>query len=427
MKKSAILLFLIAMIISGNTVLAVEPSFPEERGILLFEETSGRILYAQNQEERFYPASTTKIMTAIVALENMNLEDQITVGSEIKRISSDSSKADLVEGEILSVKELLYGLMLPSGNDAAYTLARGVGNVVGKMQGEDEAIEYFIEMMNQKAKEIGAVHTNFENPHGLHSDNHYTTLEDMLLMTKELLKYDIAREIVKTTNYSLANPLVTHKWYNTNYLLHPILDQVSKGLKTGQNPYYTEDVKGIKTGNTRQAGKCLVFSSSRDNQELIGILYKSTDEEIWGEAVELLDYAEDQYEYTKLLEAGGKIGELLLDNAKSIDQVPVIVKKELVLLLGKEESEHMKSQIIYDKNLLEETSENTYILRDNISLEQIIGQIIYSFDGKEIGRADIYSQSDLKVKSILDYLLYIEIIIAMAMVYLIIHHLKKTR
>lgn len=427
MKKITSILFLLLTLLYGNTVLALEPSFPEERGILLFEETSGRILYSKNQGQRFYPASTTKIMTAIIALENMNLEDKITVGSEIKKISSDSSKADLVEGEVLSFKELLYGLMLPSGNDAAYTLARSVGNKVGKLEDEEEAIEYFVHMMNQKAQEIGAMSTHFENPHGLHSENHYTTLEDMLLMTKELLKYDIAKEIVKTTSYSLANPLVTHKWYNTNYLLHPTLDQVSKGLQVGQNPYYTKDVKGIKTGNTSQAGKCLVFSSSRDNQELIGIVYKSNDDKIWSEAVELLDYAKDEYEYTKLLKAHQEIDELHLDNAKSFNQVPIIVKEEVVLLLSQEEIQEIKSHIIYDKEVLEESSENTYVLRDHLSSEQIIGQVVYSFNEKEIARADIYSELDIKIRTLLDYLFYIEIIIAIAIVYLIMYHLKKTK
>ena len=427
MKKTAILLLLLLITLSVNTVLAVEPSFSGERGILLFEEASGRVLYAQNQGKKFYPASTTKIMTALIVLENMNLEDEITVGGEIKLISSDSSKADLVEGEVLSVKELLYALMLPSGNDAAYTLARGVGNAVGKVEDQREAIDYFVQMMNNKAKEMGAAHTHFENPHGLHSDNHYTTLEDMLLMTKELLKHEIASEIVKSTSYSVATPFVTHKWYNTNYLLHPILDQVSKGLEVGKNPYYTEDVKGIKTGNTGKAGKCLVFSSFRDDQELIGILYKSTDEKIWSEAIELLDYAEDEYEYTKLLEANGKIDELVLDNAKSIDKTRIIVKKDLIVLIGKEEKEHLETQLIYDENLLEKTSEGTYVLKENISLDQVIGQTIYSFDGKEISKADLYSGSSLKVRTLLDYLFYIEIIIAIAMVFLIIYYLRKIK
>ena len=153
---------------------AFDPAELKSEAVILVESESGEILYSKNENKKMYPASMTKVMTALLAIENLDMNEVITVGSEINLKEPDASSAGLRRGEQLTNEDLLRGLLIPSGNDAAYTVAVQVAR---KVSGDSSlpvgaALEYFYEMMNKRAKEIGAENTNFVNPHGYHEDNH---------------------------------------------------------------------------------------------------------------------------------------------------------------------------------------------------------------------------------------------------------------
>ena len=226
----------------------------------LFNGETLECMYAQNVHERLFPASTTKIMTALVALKYGDLEQVITVSEEAAKRRKDAANIELHAGDQLTLNQLLYGLMLPSGNDAAKAIAEGVGG----------SIENFVDMMNKEAAEIGATNTHFVNPNGLHEDEHYSTVYDMYLIFNEALKYEKFVEIISASEfvsfYTDATGATVEKTYKTS------------------NGYLAEEYKlpqgvtivGGKTGTTNQAGHCLALYSKNEKQEpIITVVFKA--------------------------------------------------------------------------------------------------------------------------------------------------------
>ena len=229
----------------------------------LFDLQTGRVLSQHNLFEKVYPASTTKILTCLIALERGNLDDVITVPDESKITVSGSSMADLKPGDQLTLKNLLYGLMVPSGNDAAVAIAHYISG----------DIESFAELMNKRAAELGATHSHFVNPHGLPDEEHYTTVYDMYLIFNEAIKHEDFIEFASTPEYtcSVKNPsdkdqpdrLVT--WTCGNAFL-------SGKFSFAENM----NVLAGKTGHTSKAGFCLVLGETdQENNRYISIIMNS--------------------------------------------------------------------------------------------------------------------------------------------------------
>lgn len=252
-----------------------------EAGVLM-DENSGEILYAKNANERLFPASTTKILTALIALNKGNINDTVHIGDEVTLREPDESSAGLKPGQSLSLKVLLRAMLLPSGNDAA----RSVAVYVAKKESNNpqmsskEALDYFAQLMNQEANRLGAKHSHFVNPHGLHNPNHYSTAKDLALIAREARKNSEFREIVSEEMYKDAN----HTYYNRNELVN-----------RGSQNYY-QGANGIKTGFTDQAGYCLVSSASRNGKNLIAVVLHSTNSDVWSDSTAMLEYGfEEKY------------------------------------------------------------------------------------------------------------------------------------
>lgn len=253
------------------------------KGAFLINSTTGKVIFEKNAHKRMYPASTTKILTALLAIEKGNLNDIVTVGKEVKLIKSDSSKAGLRPGERISLKDLIRGLMLPSGNDAANTIAVYIGRKSSKNKSLsiNQSMNEFVDLMNKKAKVLGAKESHFMNAHGYHNSKHYTTVRDMTLIAKEAMKYKFFREVVKTENYTtkkIKNDRASyiHVWKNRNELLN----------KKSKN-YYSY-ATGIKTGHTSQAGYCLVSSATKGKVKVIAVIMHSTSKDEWSDSKKLL-------------------------------------------------------------------------------------------------------------------------------------------
>lgn len=211
----------------------------------LMDLSNKEVLFAQNVHERLYPASLTKIMTALVALKYGNLDDTIFIDENALDIDPESSVCYLEYGDELTLRQLIYGLLIASGNDAGNAIAYHVGG----------SIENFVAMMNQEAYEIGATNTHFMNAHGLQDENHYTTAYDVYLMFREALKYDVFQDAINQKNYTVTytkadGEQYERTWYATNYYF------------TGEAAAPDDvTVYGGKTGTTDEAGACLSLLS----------------------------------------------------------------------------------------------------------------------------------------------------------------------
>ncbi len=240
------------------------------RAAALYEPRSGTFVYEKNSDERLPMASTTKIMTALVAIERENLEKKITVDS--RAIGIEGSSAYLKRGEVMTLRELLYALMLQSANDAAEAIAYALSG----------SIEAFAELMNGKAVALGLTDTHFTNPHGLDDEEHYTSAHDLAIITAEALEYPEFREIVSTRTKRVEKSDISRLFVNHNKLLTRY-----------------EGCIGVKTGFTKKSGRCLVSAAERGGITMIYVTINSPDD--WNEHERMLDYGFNTMENTVLV------------------------------------------------------------------------------------------------------------------------------
>lgn len=296
MKSLAAKLVAIVMI-TALTLGGVAPSFaiegnndtaPDVTGTsaILIDAGTGKILYEKNSREKRDPASITKMLTCLVVLENMDLDQEVTVPYKIEQVGNNM---DLKKGEILTVEQLLYAMMTHSCNDAAEILAVVTGG----------SIDEFCRMMNERAAECGAEDTNFTNPNGLNGwgqENHRTTAYDLAMIAKEAMKNEMFRKLVSTTSYTIpaTNKSKERKLVSTNPCIYPEGETID--VDGEEISFHYEGMTGIKTGSTGTAGECFCGSAMRDDTELIGISLNAEDEFVrFTDVMNLLDYGFANY------------------------------------------------------------------------------------------------------------------------------------
>jgi D-alanyl-D-alanine carboxypeptidase (penicillin-binding protein 5/6) len=366
------ILIFTCLLVNFNTVYAT-PAILSESAVLI-DASSGTILAQKSADKKMYPASLTKIMTAILAIESGELTDVITVDDDTP-FEIEGSHIALEPGEILTLKDLLYALMLPSANDAASVIAKHYGG----------SLESFVKMMNQKAKELGAYNTNFTNPHGLHDTNHYSTAADLALITKYAMENDTFRKIVSTTKYEIQttnkkdepryftslNKLIYNTSYNQIYVDGAYI-----------SPYY-EYATGAKTGYTPQAGNCLVATAKKDGTELIAVTMKGISLEMYQDAHNLFNYGFGEYESTTLVGKNTFIRNIKIPNGDS-KEISLITESDLTALIKKDTLDDIKS--------------NVYINDITLPIEKnsVIGKIEYTLDNKVIGAVNLISPISVK-------------------------------
>ncbi len=275
----------------------------------LVEVESQRVLYSENGDKQLPMASTTKIMTALVAIEKGNLTDTVTITRE--SAGTEGSSIYLEVGETLTLEELLYGLMLHSGNDAAVAIAIHVG---GSVPG-------FCEMMNQKARELGANGTNFVNPNGLPASGHYTTANDLAKIAAAAMRNEQFKKIVGTA--SITIPHDGRDWdralSNKNRLL-----------------YSYEGANGIKTGYTKAAGRCLVGSAEQNGMQLVSVVLNCSD--MYNDTAAILDYGFGNFSRHTLVAKNAVLGEVNVKNGIE-EALEARAKGDIVLTLTEEEAQ----------------------------------------------------------------------------------------
>jgi serine-type D-ala-D-ala carboxypeptidase len=258
---------------SSNSENITEPTI-NSRAAIVYERSSGKILYGKEENEKRKMASTTKIMTAIVVLENTNLDDIVTISS--KAAGTGGSRLGLHKDDKISIQDLLYGLLLCSGNDAAVALAEHVSGDLSN----------FANMMNSKATSLGLSSTHFVTPHGLDDDNHYTTAYELALITNYALKNDVFANLVKTKTYTISINNHPKTLSNTNELLGNL-----------------DGVYGVKTGFTNGANRCLVTAVKRDNMDIICIvLGADTKKDRTKDSINLINYSFNNFKMVHIKE-----------------------------------------------------------------------------------------------------------------------------
>mgnify|MGYP000961131931 CR=1 FL=1 len=330
MKKATTLLLILCIVLSSVSFsfgTVPELSIIGQSAILI-DGTTGQVLYEKNIHEQHYPASTTKIMTGILALENLQLLDSVDIDADTP--FTEGSRIYLLEGENVNVRDVLYGLFLESANDSAVALAKKVSG----------SVEEFAKLMNKKAKEVGAENTYFVNPNGLHEDNHMSTAYDLAMIAKYAMKNQTFRDYVSTYQYTMeaTNLQETRYLYNTNRLLY---DAVNKVVVNGvTRPCKYEGVTGIKTGYTSKAGGCLVASAKRGNTELIAVTMASTDMGRFADCIALLDYGFENYKTVEAVSNGKDIGTVPVRRG-AVKRVPVAIAEDAYATLPLEASENL--------------------------------------------------------------------------------------
>ena len=260
MKRFAAFLLTLAVVLSIMPAVSFADTFDPNSitspNVLLMDASSGAVLFEKNARTRAYPASTTKIMTCILALENCpDLDVVVTIGDNVE---TKGSRMKFSRGEQLTLRALIYGMMLNSGNDAAKAIAEHIS-------GSESA---FAELMNQKAASLGMTGTHFVKPNGLHNDDHYSTAYDMAILTRYALQNEEFRTIVAAETYQVPPTNKDSDGYlleNTNKLIHT--------KDTDEQSYKYSYATGVKTGDTNEAGRCLVASAKKNGVELIAVIF----------------------------------------------------------------------------------------------------------------------------------------------------------
>jgi len=370
-KKAVTTLILIALVFTTSSFsLAEEPFKLEAKSAILVDANSGEIIYEKNIHEKLPPASITKIMVLLIAMEDLysgklKLDDEVYVSANAARMGG--SQVYLEEGEIQTVDNLLKAICLRSANDASVALGEHISG----------SIDVFVQRMNEKAKQLGMTNTNFKNATGLPDEEHYSTAYDISLMSRELLNYPKIHDwlTIYMTDIKVGkNKDVTQTLVNTNKLIRDY-----------------QGANGLKTGLTNEAGYCLAASAKRGNLSLISVvLGEPTSNSRFQEAKKLLDFGFANYDSLPICKKNEVIKNLKVSKGKE-DSVNIVAESDYSLLVKKGDSKQIEKEILLPE-----------FVTAPFEKGQKIGEILLLDNGKEIGRVNLVTEKGLEKASLID-------------------------
>ncbi len=369
--------------------------------VILIENQTGKTLYEKNSEQKMYPASTTKILTAILSIEKGNLNDKVTVSkTAIAQMKPGYTSAYLSEGEIISVEDLLKVLLINSANDASNVLAEYISG----------SIDSFVTLMNEKSKELGCTNTHFVTTNGLHDDNHYTTAKDLAIIARYCMQNETFRKIVsmKKCVIPATNKSEERIYKNTNDLINPT------------SGYYYPSCIGIKTGFTSEAKNCLISACSKNGLQVIAVVLGASITENhksarYVDSKTLYDYTYSNYSIQNIAKASSVIETIEVKNAtdetKSLD---LKLEKDLNVLVNNKDKENIKTEIV---------------LKDNISApiatNSVVGNITYIV-GADKYTINLLASHDVEKKENIIWILRLSLfLILLILIIFIIYKISK--
>lgn len=374
-KITSVLIVFVILLSLFNIGYASAPDLNAKAAILIDAKT-GNVLFEKNADKKMYPASTTKIMTAILALEKVakgeiSLEQPITYTETAEAtMEADGSNIALKVGEQMTLGDLLKGLLLASGNDAAAIIAEYIGGT----------IDDFVVLMNEKVKKLGLEGTHFANPHGLHNEENYTTAADMAKIAREAMKNETFRSIVECAHIRLAATNISEERYyiNTNNLVSRM-----------RYPYYFYDkATGIKTGSTTEAGYCLVSSAKDGDKEVIAVVFKSDDiSASHTDSKNILQYGLTEFSSIRFAKVDDIYGEVRVkQSSDGTDHILLSAKDNLEILFPKNK----------DSSEVEVITDIPESVRAPISKGQEIGKVNFVYNSQVIGSIPLVATVDVK-------------------------------
>lgn len=379
-RLTAVFLVAFALVCFAPAAHALDDPNIQAAAAFLADPITGQVLYEKNADERRFPASTTKIMTALLTLENASLEDTVTAtAADFALLEPGSSLAGIKLGETLTVHDLLYGLMLPSGNDAAIMLARHVGG----------SVENFVQMMNDKAIALGCTGTHFVNSSGLHHADHYSTARDLFTISSAAMKNETFAEIVNTAQKTLqaTNLQPQRKVFTSNLLTL---------RKT--NPTYYRYCKGIKTGHTSQSGYCFVGTATKKESTLISVVLGCEGQSnatalSFTETRRLFEWGFDNFAARTLVEKELPMVDLAVDLSTDTDHVVLQTRSELIAVVPIDLD---LSDLTMKQNIPERVTAP-------IKAGDVLGSIEVSYGDTTYGTIDLVALNDVSLSRVLYY------------------------
>lgn len=410
---------------------------------ILIDPESGTIFYEKGMKEKMYPASMTKIVTALVVLDYFKADELVTVGKEINEVSLDSSKAGHKLGETLTVQNLLRGIIIPSGNDSANILATAVARRVEDNENlsfsKCEAI--FTDLMNKKAEELGAINTHFSNAHGYHDEDHYSCAYDMALFSTAFMDNEILAEIASEEGFSgdgadgqlSDNPdAVTQDYVWTSH-----------NLLVTDNAYQYPHAIGIKTGFTDEAGHCVAAAAEKDGRKLIAVVFNSPDPGRWEDAAKLFEYGFNEYAPKELTKADAVVKEVPLTKHNKLqgDKVPLVFRKSLKAYLPVNMKEEVKSKLELKDEYKVTAKDGTVQIKAPLKKGEEVGQVIYFIGDKVVAKEAVFAGKDIAKGTILNNIQYffknifslkgiltvVGVVVVLVILYLIIRILRRRK
>lgn len=389
MKNKIILSIILSANILANIMTPVfaQPTTSEEQpspaphaeAALLVDMKSGKVLYNKNENKKMYPASITKIMTAILTLESGIDFGETVIATEdaISPITNKHSHMGILVGEELTIENLIYGMLVYSANDAANVLAVRIAG----------SLDAFVDMMNAKATELGAMNTHFANAHGFHDDNHYTTAHDISLIAQYAMKNETFREIVKTDMYTME---ATNKYKETRYL-SSTNHLISRRRQAG---YFYNKAIGIKTGYTDESGYCLASAAVSGDTELLSVVlncHSISDDDIGGfysfvDSKSLFEYGFKNFKYIVVAPKGTVVADSSVYEAKKNIRVTLTPKEDIGNILP----------IDVDMNEIKGESVINEKIAAPISIGDELGTIKYTYKGEFIGESALVAVNDVE-------------------------------
>ncbi|MBQ5810361.1 MAG: D-alanyl-D-alanine carboxypeptidase, partial [Clostridia bacterium] len=390
MKKIIILLFSAIFLISVCVVpaSAYKPDFEiTAEGALLVNTDTDIVIYSKNADKRLFPASLTKLMTAVIIMENTpDLDAEvITVSKEAVNsvLGTGLVVAHLQPGEKISARQMLYIILISSAADACEAVARHYA------ASEDD----FVELMNAKAAQLGMAGTHFENTHGLHHDNHYSTVNDMYTLAKYALSFPEIKEITSLARYTVpaTNMYGTRLLSTTNFLIDPSYPS-----------YFYKYASGVKTGFTDQAGRCLISTAFKNGYNYLCIVMNCPNKDANGNKIRndfketraLFEWAFSTFEYKSVTTAGKPVGEVKVELSSETDYVGVMPKEEFMYMLPKASD---ASTITVEVQLTAD------VVDAPVSKGQPMGFATYYYAGEKLGTVEVVAAQDVKKDGMLAF------------------------
>lgn len=384
MKQIFCVILVLSILLSSSLIGFATYSPPNinitAESAILIDASNGDILYEKNSNKQMYPASTTKIMTAILALENCNLQEEVVIDKETP--FTEGSRIYVIEDEVFTVEQLLYALLVDSANDSAVALAKHIsGNV-----------EEFAKLMNKRAKELGATNTHFTNPNGLPDKEHVTTAHDLAMIAKYAMTIPKFRELVKTPRYQIPP---TNKQQETRYIINS--NRFLWGVGGRNKIQYKGkwiDIKydlidGIKTGYTTEAQQCLVSTAKKNDRRLISVVLKAIKTNVYLDTRTLLDYGFDNFKFIDIVDAGETIKTIDIKNGQ-VGNLDLITQEKMSKAIPIASN---KSNIEYDITLKDN-------IKAPINKGEVLGKITYKLNDEKLGSINLIAHSSIDEKKI---------------------------